>query len=226
MWFAVGVEHDQPADATVHQPAHRIPQHRLPRYGWFSVGDAIGYGLGRRRNRDEAHPTQDVAGAHEIGNEVIGRIADYLERRIDLDDLAIAHDDDAVGQPDGLLDVMRHEENGLLELPMDTLKFVLKPHPGDRVQRAERLVHEHGGWFRRQRPGQANPLLFASRQLIRIAPIVGSRRQPDEFEKFIDPVPRARLVPFQKTRNNGHIVPDPHVGKEPGLLDHVADRAA
>src|ERR1019366_7648364 len=56
------------------------------------------------------------------------------------------HQDDAIRQPDGLADVVRHEDDRLARRAPDPLDLALKDLASLGVERRERLVHEeHGG---------------------------------------------------------------------------------
>ena len=76
--------------------------------------------------------------------------------------------DDAVGDVDRLLHVVRHEEDGEpVRLP-DPGEQLLHEQPGLRVERPERLVHQQDPRPVAERPGDGHALLHAARQLVRI----------------------------------------------------------
>ena len=52
------------------------------------------------------------------------------------------HDDDPVGQEDGLLDAVGDEDDGLGAVDPDPLQLEVHPLAGQRVERAEWLVHQ------------------------------------------------------------------------------------
>ncbi len=60
----------------------------------------------------------------------------------------------------------------LRDLAVEPEKVVLEPVPGDRVDRAERLVHEHDRGVGGHRPGDADPLLLATGELPGVTPQV------------------------------------------------------
>src|SRR5690349_13735226 len=78
-----------------------------------------------------------------------------------------AQHDHAVAEPDGLADVMGHEQHGELAFRADPVQLVVKHVPGHRVERAERLVHQQHVRVLGQRPGQRDPLPHAAGQLVR-----------------------------------------------------------
>ena len=93
---------------------------------------------------------------------------------------------------------------------------------GDRVERAERLVHQHQFRSRRQRPGEADALRLSARQFARIA---GRhvRRQRDQFEQFGRPV--VALAAHQPG-DDPDILGDAQVREQADRLDHIADAVA
>ena len=135
---------------------------------------------------DRAHDPaqgQDVAlgtSLHEVGDVVVGRRADDLLRPADLDDLAVAHDHDVVAELERLGQVVGDEDHRLADFVVEPQDLVLHVAPDQRVERAERLVEEHHLGVDGQGPGQADALLHAARQLVRIA--VGVALEADEVD--------------------------------------------
>ena len=72
-------------------------------------------------------------------------------------------------------------------MPQD---LVLHPHPGELVQRPERLVQQQHLRVVDQRPGQGRPLGHAAGELVRVG--VGERFQADQSQELLDLVPRCR----------------------------------
>ncbi len=67
-----------------------------------------------------------------------------LARRVVLRELAtLAEYHDPVAHLDRLVDVVRDEHDRLLHFPLQREELVLQPCAVDRVDRAERLVHQH-----------------------------------------------------------------------------------
>ena len=75
------------------------------------------------------------------------------------------HQHYAAAQVDGFLDVMGDEQNGGLLQPVNMPDQVVHHLAGLRIQRAERLVHQQGGGFRHQGPGNGHALLHAAGEL-------------------------------------------------------------
>ena len=78
-------------------------------------------------------------------------------------------DRDPVAEPDRLVDVVGHQHHGLAELVLESQELVLQPATHDRVDRAERLVHQQHGRVGRERPGHADALALAAGELVRVA---------------------------------------------------------
>ncbi len=86
-----------------------------------------------------------------------------------------AQHQDAVGEQDRFLDVVRHHHDGLgreaLALPQ-LQQLTAQVLRGQHVQRAERLVHQQGRGLDHQRPGEADALAHAARQLLGVGGLV------------------------------------------------------
>ncbi len=135
-------------------------------------------------------------------------------------------DRDPVAELHGFVEVVGHEDDGLAQLLLQPQEFVLQPLPRDRVDRAERLVHQQHRRIGGQRPGDSDSLLLAARQFTRIAVAVLRRLEADQVEQFVDARGDALLVPLEQARNDRDVVADGEVGKQSGALDDVADVAA
>ena len=72
---------------------------------------------------------------------------------------------------------MRHEHDGLLQLRPDAEELVLHRPAGQRVESAERLVHQQHWSVECQRAGKGNPLPHASGKVLRIAVAESAQRQ-------------------------------------------------
>ena len=82
--------------------------------------------------------------ADEVRHELVDRVLEDLLRRVVLGEpAALAEDRDAVADLDRLVDVVRDEDDGLAQLLLQAQELVLEPRAHDRVDRAERLVHQH-----------------------------------------------------------------------------------
>ena len=151
-----------------------------------------------------------------------------LVRRVVLGEhAALAHDRDPVAHLDRLVDVVGDEDDGLADLAVQAQEVVLQALARDRVDRAERLVHQHQRRVGRHRPRDADALLLAAGEL---APGSACRSlvriEPDELEQLAraraDPLPS----PAEQPRHGADVVLDRHVREQADLLEHVADPAS
>ena len=163
----------------------------------------------------------------EAGHEVVGRVREDLVGRVVLDEhAALAQDRDPVADQDRLVDVVGDEDDRLPHLVLDPQQLLLQPRAGDRIERAERLVHQHHRRVGRERACEADALALAARDLRRVAGAVVLRRQVDEVEQLVDAGGDLLLRPAEQLRHGGDVLGDGHVREEADLLDHVADAAA
>ena len=95
----------------------------------------------------------------------------------------LRHDNDAITHVDRFVDVMRDKKHrGAARLPK-TQHFVLHPHPGEGVERAERLIKQQ--YFRviDQRPRQRDPLRHSARKMVWIR--IGKTFQSNQAHEFV-----------------------------------------
>ena len=130
-------------------------------------------------------------GAHEVGDEVVGRVAEQLGRRPELrEPAALGEDGDLVAHLHGLVDVVGDQDDGLVELVLEPQELVLQPRPDDRVDGRERLVHQQHRRVGGQRPRDADPLLLAPGELVRVAVGVHVGVESDQGEQLARPLAR------------------------------------
>ena len=96
---------------------------------------------------------------------------------------ALAENRDPVADLDRLVDVVRDEDDGLAQLLLQPQELVLQARAHDRVDRAERLVHQHQRRVRGERAREADALALAAGELRGEALRVG-RIEPDELEQL------------------------------------------
>src|SRR5699024_3109478 len=96
--------------------------------------------------------------------------------------------------------------------------------PRDRVDRTERLVHEHDIGIRAHRPGDTDALSLSAGELLRVAVAVVAR-DADRLEQLVDPAGDPRAIPPEHLGYGGDVLRDGHVREQPDLLDDVADPA-
>ena len=130
-----------------------------------------------------------------------------------------------VAHLDGLVDVVGDEDDRLADLLLEAQELVLQPLAVDRVDRSERLVHQHQRRVDRQRPCHADALALAARELGGKAVARLVRVEADQLEQLVDARADPGLVPAQQARDGGDVVGHAQVREEADLLDGVADVA-
>ena len=129
----------------------------------------------------------------------------------------VAEHDDAVGEEQRLLDVMRHQQRGkALALP-ERDELGLHGDARQRIELAERLVEDQDFGIVHQRARQRDALRHAARKLMRIG--VAECRQADEIERRIDALPLA-LQDALRLQPERDIVPDRSPWKQRRVLKH------
>ena len=101
-----------------------------------------------------------------------------------------------------------------------------RPRPHDRVDRAERLVHQHHRRIGGERARHADALALPAREMARIAVEELSGLEADQRQHFLDARRDPRGGPAEQLRHGGDVLRDRHVREQPDLLDDVADAAA
>ncbi len=128
------------------------------------VHDRVGFPHDRLRLDDL--PPRNVP--HELGHVLVRRQRYDLLGRTLLDDLPVPHDGDAVAQLERLVQVVRDEHDGLVKIGLERDELVLHLPAYERVEAAERLVHQQHVGVHRQRPGESYPLLHPPAHFVRI----------------------------------------------------------
>ena len=118
---------------------------------------------------------------------------------------------------------MRDEDDRLPHLLLNAAELAVHFRARDRIERAERLVHQQDRRVARQRARHADALTLAARQLIGPAPGVLGRRQSDQLEQLFDARRDAPVVPTEEPRHHRDVLRDAHVRKQSDFLHHVAD---
>ena len=112
---------------------------------------------------------------------------------------------------------MRHQQRGkALALP-ERDELGLHGDARQRVELAERLVEDQDFRIVDERARQRHALRHAARELMRIG--IAERRQADEIERGIDPLPLA-LQDALRLQAQRDIVPDRAPGKQGRILKH------
>src|SRR5206468_4037070 len=84
-----------------------------------------------------------------------------------LDPSRPAHDEDAVGHHDGLIDAMRHVQHGRPRFLPDAKQLALQNQLGLFIQRGEWLIHEQDLRVVGESASNRYALLHATRKLVR-----------------------------------------------------------
>ena len=108
---------------------------------------------------------------------------------------------------------------------LDAQELVLQPRARDRVEGAERLVHQHHRRVGGEGAGEADALALAARELRGEAVAVVDGREVDEVEQLVDALRDPRARPAEQPRDGADVAGHGHVREEADLLDHVADPA-
>ena len=130
------------------------------------------------------------------------------------------HDEDAVRQKDRLVDVMRHEQHGLLGMLPDRKQQLLHGVARLAVERPERLVHQQHFRIVGQRAGDRHALLHAARKLRRI--VIAEGRETDLIEVEIDDLAALRRRHALALRTVFDILADGQPRKQRIGLEHHA----
>ena len=111
----------------------------------------------------------------EVGDVLVGRGADDLVGRADLDHLAVAQDHDPVAELERLGEVVGDEHHRLADLVVQPDDLVLHVAADQRVEGRERLVEEQHRRVAGERAGQADALLHAAGELVGVAALEAGR---------------------------------------------------
>ena len=135
----------------------------------------------------EAERAVAAVAADEVGDEVVDRVGQQVGGGGELGERAAdPQHGDLVAELDRLVDVVGDEEDGLAELLLQPQELVLQLLAHDRVDRAERLVHQHHRRVGGQRAGHADALLLAAGELGGVA-AGEAGRQADPLEQLHRP---------------------------------------
>src|SRR5581483_661653 len=222
---AVAVDDGDRIGAALEHDRYRVAHRLVAGHAHAAVARCGGRKLkvAERAQREDAE--RSVL-ADELRDEVVCRFREDRARRVVLrEDSALAQDRDAVSHRDRLVDVVRDEDHGLPDLAMQALELRLQAEARDRIECAERLVHQEERRVGGESAREPDALPLAARELRRVATRVGGL-EPDELEQLGSAAPRLLLLPAEEPWHGRDVVADRHVREEPDLLDHVADAAA
>ena len=120
--------------------------------------------------------------ARERPHVIGGRIRDQLLGRTELDNPPLVHDGYPIGQTDGFVEVVRDEDDGLMQKVLEAEEFILHFPPDQRVERRKRLVQKPYVGLDGERSTNPHALLLTSRQLSRI--VAFTTLQSDQFDNL------------------------------------------
>jgi len=164
---------------------------------------------------------EQVRDAEEVRDERGARLLVDLARRRRLLDAAVVHHRDAVAHGEGLLLVVRDEDEGDADVVLDRLQLDLQFLAEPRVQGAQGLVEEQDARLEHERTRERDALLLPTGELR--GPAVLEALQANELE---DPAHLALpflLVEPLVLEPEGHVCCDVEVGEERVALKHRVD---
>ena len=169
-------------------------------------------------------------GVDEIAQKVLdlsaGGVGQHLFRRRHLDDVAVVHEDNDVGQIQSLRHVVGDEDEGLVQLLLEALHLLLQGAAGHGVQGAEGLIHQDDRRGGGQCPEDADALLLSAGHLRGVLVGVLLIGHLHHGEHVADDLVALLLGVLQQLGHHADVLGHRHVGEQADLLDHIADVAA
>ena len=185
--------------------------------------DALGPdGNSERGIAAEAGAGDEIRLADEIGDEAAARIVVDILRPADLQDMAVAHDRDAVRHRERLLLVMGDQHEGDARLLLEALQLALHLLAQLQVERRKRLVEQQHAGLGRQGTGQRHALLLAARELG--GPAAGKPLEPHHGQGLGNSDADLRRRPLAHLEPEGDILRDVQMGKQRIALEDGIDR--
>src|SRR5829696_237030 len=120
------------------------------------------------------HPPDRVRVLHELRGALDLQLARSRERDREVRENpagACAHHDDPVRQEDGLVDLVRDEQDGLLRGVPDPEQLRLHQLPRLGIEGGERLIHQQDLRIDREGAREVGPLLHAAGELVGVFPL-------------------------------------------------------
>jgi len=156
---------------------------------------------------------EDV-GAGERRDHRVGGTAQQLGRGGDLQEPALVDHGDTVGEGGRVLEGMRDQQRGELELAEQLGELVAHLPARDRIERAERLVEQQHAGLARERASERDTLSLAAREL------PGTRAGEVADPEALEQIGALALA------GEAHVAGDGEVGEEAVVLRQVADAAS
>ena len=160
--------------------------------------------------------------AQKLPDLVGGGGVQHLLGGCHLNDVAVVHEDDDIGQVQCLLHVVCDENDSLVQLLLQILHLQLEGAPCHGVQGGEGLIHEHHRRGGRQSPEDADALLLAAGHFAGVLVGVLVIGQAHHVQKLPDHLVALVLRPFEKLWHHADVLVDGHVGEQADLLDDIA----
>ena len=82
------------------------------------------------------------------------------------DEIAFAEEHDAIGEVEGLVEIVGDEEDGFAEVGQESAEHVLHLGAGEGVECAEGLVHQQDGGLGGKGAGEADALALSAGELV------------------------------------------------------------
>ncbi|MNO69815.1 hypothetical protein D3C76_606760 [compost metagenome] len=157
----------------------------------------------------------------ETGDIVVRRAGDDFLGGADLHYPSVLHDGDAVAYADGFIEVMGDEQRGFLHHRGKLQELVLELSADQRVQGAERFVHQEDAGVRRHRACQSDTLLHPAGKLGRKAVFPTRQRYQRQF--LPGDAVAGGLVHAAQFEAERDVVSHCAVGKQGRVLEDHAD---
>ena len=182
--------------------------------GGFEVA-AVAHDVPGGQHRQRVHIGDEVA------HIVVGGPEHDVLRRAGLDDAPALHDGDVVADLQRLFEVVADEDDRLLQRRLKLQELVLQLGADQRIERRERLVHQKDRRFGGEGARQADALLHAARQLMRVflRPLV----EADQLQLPVDPLLALGVRHAGKFQPEADILLDRAPGQQRELLEHHGD---
>jgi hypothetical protein len=147
-------------------------------------------------------------------------------RRAEGHDAARFEQGDARGEQERFAEIMSDEDDGLAEAAGQGAEFALQFGAGDGIERAEGLVHEKYRRVSSKGAGDADALALAAGEFTGAARGEFGGIETDKTQQFFHAGGDSRGIPLFERGHETDIFRDGEMGKQPGLLNDVANAAA
>ncbi len=128
-------------------------------------------------------------------------------------DRAVAHHQDAIGESDRLVDIVRDEQDARLMIGDEFADELVHADAGQRIERGERLVEQQKLGLLDQRAGKGDALGLSAREIAR--PVVQSFAESDLGERCSGAFARVRCLQAER-----HVAPEVVPRQQPMFLKH------